>query len=158
MGFEMMSSFLVFVFACTSVATDSSPADIITDAAIIKPQASSGFLASAPNAHDASTASTAALPAAPGNSVPAAAPQVATQASAANARVGTGTLVVIAIVGTMLVCCVLACCTLCKVCGCLFGGVEDAFDGDGEVGGVAQGEEMALADLGGYEMAGKGLF
>merc|ERR1712060_859569 len=108
--------------------------------------------------HDVSTASNAALPAAPGNSVPAAARQVATQASAANAGVGTGTLVVIAIVGTMLVCCVLACFTLCKVCGCLCGGVEDAFDGDGEVGGVAQGEEMALAGLGGYEMAGKGLF
>merc|ERR1711957_51367 len=85
-------------------------------------------------------------------------PQLAPQATPADSGVGTGTLVVIAVMGTMLLCCALACCMMKQVCGCLFGGAEDAFDGDGEVGGVAQGEEMALAGLGGYEMAGKGLF
>merc|ERR1712113_1263832 len=72
--------------------------------------------------------------------------------------VGVGTLVIVAVLVTMAVCCVLGCCMMKQVCGCLFGGVEDAFDGDGHIGETAQAEEAALAGLAGYEMAGKSLF
>merc|ERR1712007_414649 len=72
--------------------------------------------------------------------------------------VGIGTLVIIAVLGTMCVCCVFGCCLMKQMCGCLFGGVEDAFDGDGQIGHTAQAEEAALAGLGGYELAGKSLF
>merc|ERR1712039_338717 len=72
--------------------------------------------------------------------------------------VGVGTLAMIAVLATMTLCCLLGCCMMKQVCGCLFGGVEDAFDGDGQIGHVAQAEEAALAGLGGYELAGKSFF
>merc|ERR1711862_444449 len=78
--------------------------------------------------------------------------------AASSSGVGVGTLVIVAVLATMAVCCVLGCCVMKHVCGCLFGGVEDAFDGDGKIGHVAQAEEAALAGLGGYELAGKSLF
>merc|ERR1711920_908686 len=79
-------------------------------------------------------------------------------ATSGGSGMGTGTLVMLAILITIAVCCLLSCCMMKQVCECLFGGVEDAFDGDGQIGGKAQAEEAALAGLGGYEMAGKSLF
>merc|ERR1712039_49925 len=78
--------------------------------------------------------------------------------ASSSSSTGVGTLAIIAVLATMILCCVLGCCMMKQVCACLFGGVEDAFDGDGQIGHVAQAEEAALAGLGGYELAGKSLF
>merc|ERR1712151_1154872 len=78
--------------------------------------------------------------------------------ASSSSGMATGTLVIIAVLVTMGLCCLLGCCMMKQICGCLFGGVEDAFDGDGQIGDVAQAEEAALAGLGGYELAGKSLF
>merc|ERR1712187_593500 len=99
-----------------------------------------------------------------GSSTKASSPATAVEAipgeppSSTASGVGTGTLVIIAVLGTICVCCVFGCCLMKQMCGCFFGGVEDAFDGDGQIGQTAQAEEAALAGLGGYELAGKTLF
>merc|ERR1712113_721824 len=67
---------------------------------------------------------------------------------------GAGSMAVVAVLGTVLLCCGIGCCLLCKFFGCLFSGAEDAFDGDGEVGGVAIPEEAMLAGAAGYKLAG----
>merc|ERR1712113_172374 len=83
--------------------------------------------------------------------------QAPAQATGVSAM-GVSSLVFGAILVTTVLCCVLACCAMKSVCGCLFGGVEDAFDGDGHIGATAQAEEAGLAGLGGYELAKHSMF
>jgi len=65
----------------------------------------------------------------------------------------TVTVVAVAVALTSLLCCVLTCCMAKALCGCLFGGVEDVFDGDGKVGLTGQAEEMGLAGMAGHYLA-----
>lgn len=74
-------------------------------------------------------------------------------APAATRTPSSATLVVVVVALTSLFCCILSCCMFKALCGCLFGGVEDVFDGDGKVGLTGQGEEMGLAGMAGHYLA-----
>merc|ERR1712176_519226 len=81
---------------------------------------------------------------------------VAAPVQAANI-LGASELVLIAI-AAMVLCCILANCVAKKERGCLFGGVKDICEGDGQIGSTAHAEEAAMAGLLGDELANKGSF
>merc|ERR1712039_1170961 len=142
---------------CTAACVGSDASShIISDAQAFQPATSADFLSK--------TSAAAAPPITPVSPMTAASSDGVNVANAqstdpsSSSSMGVGTLVIIAVLATMALCCVLGCCMMKQICGCLFGGVEDAFDGDGQIGHTAQAEEAALAGLGGYELAGKSLF
>merc|ERR1712083_721330 len=155
----IMTAVLSCIFVlCTATCRANDASHIISDAGAFQPSSASGFLGK-PSA-------TSGIEAFPSESVTRrngpqggrAIASITAPPPNGSSSMGMGTLVIIAVLATMALCCVLGCCMMKQVCGCLFGGVEDAFDGDGQIGHVAQAEEAALAGLGGYELAGKSLF
>merc|ERR1712217_240583 len=128
---------------------------IMSDAQGVQQATAANFLSTSPVA----AASSSNTPSLQARVAPSAALNVAnTPLPNSSSTMGVGTLVIIAVIATMTLCCVFGCCMMKQICGCLFGGVEDAFDGDGQIGHTAQAAEAALAGLGGYELAGKSLF
>jgi len=84
---------------------------------------------------------------------PQAQPQFSNTGSATNSTSSSATIIAVVVALTSLLCCILGCCMIKALCGCLFGGVEDVFDGDGKVGLTGQGEEMGLAGMAGHYLA-----
>merc|ERR1712151_425757 len=127
------------------------PAEVVSDAEVLQPRPSTGFL----------SGDSAAPKRAVGATVPdmATAPfPTMTTAVPATAETGmnpAALVVVSIIVVVLLCCCMLGCCCMKELCGCLLGGAEDALDGDGQFGNPAMAEAALAGAAGGYELAPK---
>jgi len=84
---------------------------------------------------------------------PQAQPQFSNTGSSTSGATSSATVIVVAVALTSLVCCILGCCMVKALCGCLCGGAEDVFDGDGKVGLTGQAEEMGVAGMAGHYLA-----